>query len=98
MQDSFLEQNTILGFTGGTRYPDVLRLLKVQKTLNQKWLGVFAFEGASSIRADSCSPEMVDSGSKIKKERAYRPVAGFINSLLMHNNVQVRLGGFCQIP
>ena len=44
MQDSFLKQNTILGFTGGTRYPDVLRLLKcLEKAGSRNGSGLFLF-------------------------------------------------------
>jgi hypothetical protein len=83
MQADYLKQNTIYGFTDRTNHPVFLNLPKVpERASTKKLVGAFSFcKGASSIRADSCSPEMVDSGSIIKKKCAYRPEAGFINSL-----------------
>jgi hypothetical protein len=72
----------IYGFTDRLNHPVVLNLLASSESPQSEMVGGFRFcKGASSIRADSCSPETDDSGSNIKKECAYRPVAGFINSL-----------------
>jgi len=89
----------IYGFTRWDSLPRLSSFVYFERAPFTKVLGAFSFpKGASSIRADSCLPAKDDSGSILKKKCAYRPEAGFINSLKLHKMSRVWPGGFCRIP